>query len=233
MCNISKYFLFMLLLFCISCSDIKSTFFKDGVSEGIIKYDLSFPYLDEDQMQVANLLPDEMVYTFTQNENQSEISSIGFKAVVHSNEQKMEVNQYIKVFSKKVVGNYDDYGVKEMIKSYPDLHVIKTSQTDTIAGILCKKAIGVFSDISKPSMEIYYTDEFNVKNPNWCNQFADIEGILMGFEMEQFNLRMRMKAYEFVDTANEELEFMNDDSYQSVDARGMNRELEEIFDSFF
>ena len=233
MCNITRYFMFLLLLLCISCSDIKSTFFKDGISEGIIKYDLSFPYLDEDQMQVANLLPDEMVYSFKKNENQSEISSIGFKAVVHANEQKKEVNQYIKVLSKKVMCNYDEFGVKELLKTYPDLHVIRTSETDTIAGVLCKKAIGVYSDISKPSMEIYYTEEFDVKAPNWCNQFAAIDGVLMGFEMEQFNLRMRMKAYEFVDTADQEIEFMEDDSYNPVDANGMNHELEEIFISFF
>lgn len=233
MCNFSRYFVFLLLLLCMSCSDIKSTFFKGGISEGIIKYDLTFPYLDEDQMQVANLLPDEMVYTFQKNETQSEISSIGFKAVVHSNEQKKEVNQYIKVLSKKVMCNYNEHGVKELIKSYPDLHVIKTSETDTIAGILCKKAIGVFSDIAKPSMEIYYTEEFDVNTPNWCNQFADIDGVLMGFEMEQFNLRMRMLAYEFVNITDQEIEFMKDDSYNEVDARGMTHELEEIFVSFF
>ena len=129
--------------------------------------------------------------------------------------------------------NYDELGVKNLVKSYPDLHVIRTSETDTIAGILCKKAIGVFSDISKPSMEIYYTEEFDVKTPNWCNQFAAIDGVLLGFEMEQFNLRMRMKATEFVETAEEKIEFMRDDSYNQVDAAGMNHELEEIFVSFF
>ena len=223
-----------LLLFTqISCSKIDTNFFKKGISEGIIKYDLSFPYLNDEQMQIANLLPDEMIYTFTKNENQSLISSIGFKTIIHANEKTKELDHYVKVLSKKVRCEYDQMGVIQLLGSYPDINIIKTNETDTVAGVLCKKAIGVFTDINQPSMDIYYTDEFNVISPNWCNQFFKIEGTLMMFEMEQFNLRMQLKAYAVEKITSNEVEFIVDDSYKSVNAIEMNHELEEIFTSFF
>lgn len=228
-----KITLSILLFTQISCSKIDTNFFKKGISEGIIKYDLSFPYLNDDQMQIANLLPDEMIYTFTKNENQALISSIGFKTIIHAREKTKELKHYVKVLSKKVRCEYDQKGVVQLLDTYPEINIIKTNETDTVAGVLCKKAIGVFTDIAQPHMDIYYTDEFNVQTPNWCNQFAELEGTLMMFEMEQFNLRMQLKAYEVEKIGNEEIEFLKDESYKSVNAIEMNHELEEIFTSFF
>jgi len=223
----------ILLIFQIGCSQIDGKFFGKGISEGMIKYDLSFPYLSEDQMQIANLLPDEMTYTFTKDENQSIISSIGFKTMIHAVEGSKELKHYVKVLSKKVRCEYDESGVTQLIDSYPDIHIVETNQTDTLAGVVCKKAVGIFSDINQPSMDIYYTEEFNVKNPNWCNQFAGLNGTLMMFEMEQFNLRMRLKANSIQEIPCEDIEFVKDDSYKNVDANQMNHELQEIFSSFF
>ena len=222
-----------LLIFQFGCSKIESRLFNKGISEGVIKYDLSFPYLTEDQMQISNLLPDEMIYTFTESENQSIISSIGFKTIIHAMENSRELSHYVKVLSKKVKCDYDEPGVNNLVEGYPEVHIIKTNQTDTLAGVLCKKAIGVFTDMNRPSMKIYYTDEFDVENPNWCNQFADLEGTLMMFEMEQFNLRMRLKARSIEEIEKENVEFVKDDSYKKVDAVQMNHELNEIFSSFF
>jgi len=148
-----------LIVIChIGCGKIDPNIFSSGIKKGIITYDLSFPYLTEDQLQIENLLPDEMIYTFKENESQSSISSIGFKTVIHSLEETKELNHYVKVLSKKLKCTYDEIGVKQLLDSYPDIHIIKTNQTDTLAGILCKKAIGVFKDISKPSIDIYYTN---------------------------------------------------------------------------
>ena len=185
------------------------------------------------KMQIANLLPDEMVYSFTKTESQAYISSIGFKTVVHAKQKTKELNHFVKVLSKKVKCAYDQMGVVQLLTTYPDIKIIKTNEVDTVAGVICKKAIGVFSDINQPSMDIYYTEAFNVKTPNWCNQFAELDGTLMAFEMEQFNLRMRLKAFEIAETTSEEIDFMTDDSYKDVNALEMNHELEEIFVSFF
>ena len=223
----------VLILLQVSCGNIDTRIFDKGMSEGMITYDLSFPYLNDDQMQIANLLPDEMVYTFTESENQSVISSIGFKTIIHALENSKELNHYVKVLSKKVKCEYDQEGVDRLMTAYPEVHILETNQTDTLAGILCKKAIGVFSDINQPSMNIYYTEEFDVQNPNWCNQFSSISGTLMMFEMEQFNLRMRLKAHTVKELKKEEINFTIEDAYKDVDAHTMNHELEEIFTQFF
>ncbi|MEM7163793.1 MAG: hypothetical protein AAF487_15300 [Bacteroidota bacterium] len=224
---------FVLIMLQVSCGNIDTRIFGKGMSEGIITYDLSFPYLDDDQMQIANLLPDEMIYTFTESENQSVISSIGFKTIIHALENSKELNHYVKVLSKKVKCEYDEGGVDRLLSTYPDVHIVETNQTDTLAGVLCKKAIGVFSDINQPSMNIYYTEEFDVENPNWCNQFASINGTLMMFEMEQFNLRMRLKANAVQELKKDEINFEVEDAYKDVDANTMNHELQEIFTQFF
>ena len=73
---------------------------------------------------------------------------------------------------------------------------MKTEEVDTIAGYLCKKAIGTLGDDTEHPINIYYTDAIKIENPNWCTMFKDIPGVLMAYEVEQFNLRMRLEARE-------------------------------------
>lgn len=84
------------------------------------------------------------------------------------------------------VSNFID-GMLEMIISEP---IADT----TILGVKCKVAIAAFKIDSVPAVKLYYTNEFGIENPNWYNQYRDLNSFLMGYEIEQFGMRMKLMA---------------------------------------
>ena len=97
---------------------------------------------------------------------------------------------------------------------------------------MCKKATGVFHDLSTPDITIYYTDKFKIKDPNWCNPFSEIDGVMLAYEIEQFDTRARITASNvLVESVNEE-EIIKEPGYLEVEYDAMKIEFEKIMDSF-
>jgi GLPGLI family protein len=149
-----------------------------------------------------------------------------------SNGDDKQVAHELKVFKKKIVASYDANGVNRLLNTLPTLTIIETNETDSIAGFVCKKAIGIFDQIGMPEMTIYYTDGINIDNPNWCTQFHSINGVLMQYEVEQFGVRMRFRANSVtpVNISNDMLKKEAD--YEEVTYEVMETELEQILDTF-
>jgi GLPGLI family protein len=208
--------------------------FDKRPSEGIIEYQVSFPYLYDEVGLLKSLLPDKMQLYFKREAYVSELSTVGgmFKNRFVSNQDDEILVHQLKVFKKRIAANYDTNGVNRLLGSLPNLTIIETNETDSIAGYHCKKAIGVFDDISMPEMTIYYTDDINILNPNWCTQFYSIPGVLMQYEVEQFGVRMRFRATSVIPGEVAEDLLIPEPGYEDVEHDALQTELELILDTF-
>ncbi len=126
----------------------------------------------------------------------------------------------------------DESDVHQMLADYPKKTVVKTDQTDSIAGFLCNKALVIFEDISIPEVEVFYTNAIKMDHPNWCTQYHEIEGVLMAYEIEEFGIRMRLEAtrVEWKDVDDELLNPKED--YTPISRESMNVELGQLVETF-
>jgi len=79
-----------------------------------------------------------------------------------------------------------------------DMRINETPETKVIAGFTCKKSI-VHLPSTGESFTIYYTDEIALRHPNSTNPYKNVDGVLMEFELNLLDLRMRFVAEKFHD----------------------------------
>ncbi|MGB6035833.1 MAG: hypothetical protein WBG42_06165 [Cryomorphaceae bacterium] len=223
----------IMLLLVTACSQIANNVFESKPSEGIIKYKISFPDVSDESI-TATLLPDQMTYAFTPSSFASNFETAGgvFKNRIVANRDTRTVDHQLKVFRKKIETKMQETDVIQMLADYPKAAIIRTNQTDTIAGYHCQKALIVFEDMGKKEIEVFYTNQIEMDSPNWCTQYHEIEGVLMAYEIVEFGIRMRLEAEE-VKTPLEDLQMLQAEAeYSEITKEMMDIELEQLVQTF-
>lgn len=201
-------------------------------SEGVIEYEVSFPF-DQDDMLI-NLYPQKMTMSFDHGRIKAELRSLGgivtSQFYVDNNTERF--SQVLKSFDEKVVMNLNASGVKNMLFNMPIMELEPTGETDSIAGFLCYKTIGNFTSDSVPSIILYHTPDIEIPNPNWWNQFNQCDEVLLGYEVEQYGMRMRLRATSVrMDEVNDDV-FIVPEGYSEVDWQGMQAKIKGLLDQF-
>jgi GLPGLI family protein len=81
----------------------------------------------------------------------------------------------------------DDW--RDRNRKYEGIKFTTTSETKTLAGYKCKKAVAQLKDGS--SFTVYYTDEIIPENNEYNSQFASLPGLPLEYELKQGNLNIR------------------------------------------
>lgn len=138
----------------------------------------------------------------------------------------------VKLINKKYALQLNEEGIKKYIESQPKVSIEYTNDIKEILGYNCKKAIITLDNDKNDAFTVYYTDQINIETPNWCNEFTDIEGVLLEYQYEKYDVCMRFTAskihFKEVDDKNFELS----NEYKLISEEEMNKEMQEIFDSF-
>ncbi len=216
----------------LSCTRFNA--FDQRLREGIIEYNVTFPYLEDENNMMASLLPDKMYLHFSKDKFSSELATVGglFKNRFVSDQNEMLLIHQMKIFKKKLESDYDQSTMQRQLMNLPNLTIVETNEIDSIAGYACKKAIGIYDHISLPEMIIYYTDDINVESPNWCTQFHPIQGVLMQYEIEQFGIRMRFRANTVQAVEVDPEKLGPEPGYERVSPDQLQVEIEELLNSF-
>lgn len=216
-----------------ACNNISNRVFDSRISEGTIEYQITFPEMSDESI-TATLLPETMIYAFKEDQFASYFEAAGgvFKNKIIADKKTKKLQHQLKVFRKRIKVLMDETDVLQMLANYPKMTVVKTEDTDSIAGFICEKALVIFEDIETPEIEIYYTKDIKMNNPNWCTQYHEIEGVLMAYEIEEFGIRMRLEA---VDVNPAEISpdvLVPDEDYQSISKESMDIELAQLVETF-
>lgn len=222
-----------MLTLVVACSKISDQVFDQRIDEGVIEYQITFPE-SRDESITAGLLPDKMTYAFRETGFASNFQTAGgvFKNNIIADSETKSIEHQLKVFRKKIRVKMDETDILKMLAEYPRMTVIHTNETDTIAGFHCKKALVVFEEVDKNEIEVYYTDKIKMKNPNWCTQYHEIDGVLMAYEVEEFGIRMRLEAKSVQSKKTTEEDFLSDDEYTSISKEMMDIELAQLVETF-
>ena len=229
-----KHFRFFLsaivLAFLVSCDELMD----DGrIKEGVIVYDVQYPKMDESSV-LADLLPTKMEMHFKDNKFFNELSTgFGmFKMNVINDGDDHQMIQMVKLINERYAVQYDKEGALQSLENFPKMTIQETGKKKEIAGFMCNEANVTLHGDSAETYKIYFTKEIHLDNANWFTQYAGVEGVLMEYQVERYNLCTRFTA---VDVLSQEIEdeiFEVPGEYENVDEDFMNAKMEEIFNSF-
>lgn len=213
----------------ISCNDSTT---QREFTEGVIEYEVSFPF-DQDDMLI-NLYPQKMVMNFDNGQIQAELRSLGgivtSRFYVDNNTQHF--SQVLKSFDEKVAMHLDAGGVENMLSKMPTMVLDPTGEIDTVAGFACHKTIANFASDSVPPIVLYHTPDIKILEPNWWNQFNECSEVLLGYEVEQYGMRMRLLATHVRIEEVDDSVFDIPDGHEEVDWEGMQTKIEGLLDQF-
>lgn len=205
----------------------------DDKSEGIITYKITYPKMDKGNFML-DFMPRKMVMKFQEDVYATNLSAgMGmFKSSFICDKNNGEFVQMVKLINKKYALQLDSEGIKKSIESRPALTVEHTNEVKNILGYNCKKAIVTVNNEKQDAFTVFYTDQINIETPNWCNDFVDIDGVMLEYQYEKYDVCMRFTAskIEFKEIDDKVFELSKD--YVLISESEMNKEMQEIFDSF-
>jgi hypothetical protein len=182
----------ILLLSLVSCNKIAD---PNKISQGIIEYDIQY---DKDlQRQVPTfLMPKKMTMKFNRQYSMNQIEGfMGLFSLTNiSNSKGNKHTTLLKIFEKKYsyVGSRKDK--PSWFDQMDDLEIIATGEKKTIAGIECQGASIKLQGEEMVLFDVYYSNEFNIREPNFANPYHDIEGVLLEFVLYVSGIRMHLVA---------------------------------------
>ncbi|MBT6438373.1 MAG: hypothetical protein HOB26_07385 [Flavobacteriales bacterium] len=228
--SLFKLILLLGMLNLISCD---SSIFHPKLSEGEIEYDVTYPAMEAENVMVE-FMPESMTYKFKNNKFITDLSAgMGmFKANFIGDCETHKMTHLVKMVNKKYNTVYDENSIAILNKAYDDFTLIETNSTKTIAGYECKKIWVIFTAVSMPNFELYYTSDISIKDPNWSLPFTGVEGVLMEYEMKRNGIIMKLTATSVKKTDVEDDVFSVPEEYEDVTIEFMEEELDKLFETF-
>jgi len=198
--------LYILLLFlCVSCG-IKNKFSE--VTEGEINYKLEY-IGNEKNNPIISIMPSTMTIKFNKHHTVQTVEGwLGLFSLTGISDFDNGKNYAIlKVLEKKYLyekkSNDSSFGYRE----FPDMKIQYSDETKMIAGFKCKKALVIIPDSNLDSINVFYTNKIKIKNPNVSNPFKKIDGVLLEFQMDMFDIRTKITASSIVSAKIPDNEF--------------------------
>lgn len=228
MLKIHFYLLLFGVIFLSSCKDSIS-----DKSEGVIEYKVTYPKMDKTNFML-DFMPKEMRMYFKDNKYITTITAgMGtFKTEFVCDQAANEFFQLVKLINKKYVLKLTGEEIPKTLESLPEYQIEFTDEYKEILGYTCKKAIVTINNESNDAFSVYYTNEINIENPNWCNQFAPIKGVMLEYQYDKYDICMRFEAKKITYEKVKDNVFEIPSDYKAVTFDEMEQEMTEIFDSF-
>lgn len=218
---------FSLTLFTHCKSDVETQ------SEGVIEFKVSYPKMEKTNFML-DFMPRKMVMKFKKDIYCTQLSAgMGmFKTSLICDKSQEEFIQQVKLINKKYALKLDKEGIKNYVESQPEISIEYTNDIKKILGYNCKKAIITVNNEKQDAFSVYYTDQIDLETPNWCNEFEGIDGVLLEYQYEKYDVCMRFTATKihFKEVDLKDFELSKD--YKLISQEEMDKEMQEIFDSF-
>lgn len=207
---------------------------NSGTSEGVIEYKISYPDVKKSSF-MADFMPRTMVMKFKDGTYTTNLSAgMGmFKSQFICDKDDDSFIQKVKLINKKYALKLEGDHISTSLKNRPQLSVKLTDESKKILGYDCKKAtITVKGDTSDFDFNVFYTDQIDIETPNWCTEFAGIDGVLLEYQYKKYDIVMKFTAKKITFQEISDEEFVLEEDYELISEEEMENEMYEIFKSF-
>jgi hypothetical protein len=198
-----------------SCAEEKK--FTKDISQGIIEYEVTYPDLDSNDIMLE-MLPDKMVMTFKNDKFKSNMSAGAglIEMGIMTDATTRTMYNLVKIFGDRYVLELSGDDVKQMTDVLPPFQLKNLDEEMVIAEAACEKVLLDFGISKSESYIFFYTRDIKLKDPNWYTPYNEIEGVLLDYRIENYNMHMRLKATKIIAQEIDDSEFVIDDSYETL-----------------
>ncbi len=181
-----------------------------------------------------DFMPKKMVLKFKDDKYMTDLSAgMGmFRTNFIIDKDEDQFIQLVKLINKKYSLTLKGNAIEKSLEKMPKFQIEYTGETKKILNYVCEKALVTVDNDANDAFIVYYTDEINIASPNWNNQFKGINGVMLEYQYEKYGVCMRFKAKSIKFTEIDDHEFEIDGNYEEITEIEMDKEMQEIFDSF-
>ena len=193
-----------------------------GINEGEIHYNIT--YVGNVGGVPKEALPKTLVVYFKQNKVLFEMLSVfGSSGIVNlSNPEEKIYDTYFNFFALKYYYEASEGELFPGFDAMEGIEIKETSKTMEICGFHCKNAeITLQSDRDK-IINIWYTNEIDVKNSNLGTPFKEIEGVMMDFFLYLGDAEVHFIAENVYSTTINDNTFARRNNYKKVNKEEIN-----------
>ena len=214
--------LLVLLIILKSCGSGK-------ISEGVIEYEVTYPDFQGSDM-MKGMLPGKMTMKFKDGKFVTTVSKgKSIKTIFIADCRNKTLISAFQFGTKKLYVVLTEKEINKMLKEFPKVEYLDIKGRDSLAGFFCKKKVAVFEDISYKESELWYTEEIDLPNPNWCYPYKEITGVLLRCDLDRYGLRMNLKAKSFKEESVADEDFEVPAGFKRVRFADLEKEIKKLF----
>lgn len=201
---------------------------SDKTPQGVITYAIDYP--DSKESYLYPVLPKEMSLVYKGDLYKTVVSVRGmFQTTLITDNKNHKLTAIYKNGTQEWYSEMTKEEVDQFLAEFPDVTYIESQQVDTLFGVECSYKTAIFSDISK-EVKVAYTNDIPISDPNWCNPYRDIDGMLINYEIRYYGVHMDFDAKAInQDTTLSADEFKIPSGYQQVPYKQIKDKLLEMF----
>lgn len=179
---------------------------------------------------MLEMMPRKMEMAFKDDNYRTDIiAGMGlFKSSIIFKKGDDKITHSVKMLRKKYAAVLDQKDIKKINPELADIEIEYTGNKKEIAGFKCKEAI--LKQASGKSYILYYTDDINIKTPNKNTPFEEIGGVLMQYEIVNYNTHMKFTVEEVIEKEVNSIDLVLEDGYKMVEPEVLDKEIQAIFD---
>jgi len=141
-------------------------------------------------------LPKTMTMTYKNNVYKNEVANKLFTSIMISDCDKKQMTLILTYGKQKNIYTIlNEQDIIDMFKSSPAPYFINNNTKEDLLGFICSKHYGIYNNLEDGhDFEILETTQIPIKNSNWCNQYSNFKGVLLGYEIEKYGMTMKFNA---------------------------------------
>lgn len=150
-------------------------------TEGKITTKITYPDFEDNTGILAMLPKENVTYVKGDKARMEQPGAMGGKTIIITDNKKKETHMYLDLMGSKYDIVTTEKDAKADQAKAGDWTITQTTETKTIAGYSCKKAIAKNKDGEE--MEIWYAPDLKREGADWASPYKGIDGMMMEFSM--------------------------------------------------
>lgn len=204
---------------------------NEPLKEGKIVYAIEYPE-QKDNFFLYSILPKEMDLFFKDGRMHSAIKKANLTNSLYVDCNKKQVSAYFNYGTEAYHVTLLENEINAMLAVQKKYKISYLNETDTIAGYDVKKALAVSETNPKDKIELWYTEDISIANPNWYNPFHEVPGVLLAYSIDRYGIRMVFKAKSVEEIAVDDTMLAPNKNGKSISYIAYDSKLAELFKTF-
>ena len=198
------------------------------IQSGEIEYVITYPDAEVSDF-MSKIIPEKLVLTFKGDKIKSTIARGKiFSTEIVSNQNQNKIEMRLDFGAKLIYTDLKEDEIDKMIASQPDYEIEKTSNKDSIIGLLAKEYL-IISE-NGDSKSIWFTQDLTPKKAYWYSSYTKIKGVPLIYDIERYGLKMHIEAVKFTPREVLDSEFDQIHTYSKVNFDEYEAEVQGLFD---